>query len=174
MRNLARFVLVLMTVGANLARAQEWNCQTPECQGHKAGYDWGLSHPITEEDCDAAGQHYNSPSFAEGCRSAVVARRQYAAVRAALVPLFEAFAYGQQVAKENRALPAYCQSAYEFMTGADASVNVDLSAAIGFKSGCLDVANKQAKRIMKEDQKRAKGAAKQAAKQAKKDAKANP
>ncbi len=38
-------------------------------------------------------------------------------------------------------------------------------AAIGFRNGCLAVANKQAKRILKEDEKRAKDAAKQAKKQ---------
>ena len=44
--------------------------------------------------------------------------------------------------------------------------------AIGFKNGCLEVANKQAKRIIKEDERRAKDAAKQAKKQAQEQAKA--
>jgi len=52
------------------------------------------------------------------------------------------------------------------MTSQDASVKVDLVGAIGFKNGCLEIAKKQAKRMIKEDEKRAKDAAKQAKKQA--------
>jgi hypothetical protein len=52
------------------------------------------------------------------------------------------------------------------MTSPDAAVKVDTVAAIGFKNGCLEVANKQAKRIMRENEKRAKDAARQAKKQA--------
>lgn len=82
------------------------------------------------------------------------------------MPLFQAYSFGQQVAKESRLLPSDCQSAYDSMTSPDASVKVDNVAAIGFKNGCLAVAKKQAKRIIKENEKRAKDAAKQTKKQA--------
>lgn len=40
--------------------------------GHQAGYDWAESNDITDEsDCEAAGDHSNSPSFAEGCEAYV-------------------------------------------------------------------------------------------------------
>jgi hypothetical protein len=52
------------------------------------------------------------------------------------------------------------------MTSPDAPVNVDLVAAIGFRNGCLQVEKKQPKRIIKENEKRAKEAAKPAKKQA--------
>ncbi len=91
---------------------------------------------------------------------------RFAAAREALMPLFQAYALGQQVAKESRALPSDCQSAYDSMTSPAASVEVDTLTAIGFKNGCLEVAKKQAKRILKEDEKRAKETAKQAKKQA--------
>jgi hypothetical protein len=120
---------------------------------------------VTEQNCDAAGEHYNSPSFAEGCRTAVITKQRIAAAREMLMPLFQAYAFGQQVAKGSRALPTDCQSAYDSMTGPDTAVKVDTVAAIGFRNGCLEVGNKQAKRIIKEDKKRAKEAAKQAKKQ---------
>jgi hypothetical protein len=145
--------------------AQDWNCQTPECVGHKAGYEWAASRPVTKQDCETAGEHYNSPSFAEGCKTAVMAKQRFAEAREKLMPLFEAYAFGQQMAKENRLLPIDCQSAYDSMTSPDASMKVDTLAAIGFKNGCLETAKKQAKRITKENQKRAKEAAKQAKRQ---------
>jgi len=138
----------------------------PESVGHKAGYEWAASRPVSEQDCDTAGEHYNSPSFAEGCKTAVIAKQRWVAARETLMPLFQAYALGQQVATEARALPSDCQSAYDSMTSPDASVKVDTVEAIGFKNGCLQVAKKQAKRILKEDEKRAKEAAKQAKKQA--------
>jgi len=165
MRKIGCFVLALLSASASLAAAQEWNCQTPECLGHKAGYDWALNRAVTEEECDVAGEHYSSPSFAQGCRSAVIAKRQFMAAREALTPLFQAYALGQRMAKESRALPTDCQSAYDSMTSPDAAVKVDAVAAIGFKNGCLEVAKKQAKRIIKEDERRAKDAAKQAKRQ---------
>ncbi|MGA2003440.1 MAG: hypothetical protein ABSG70_08660 [Terriglobales bacterium] len=82
-----------------------------------------------------------------------------------MISLLQAYALGQQVAKESRSLPTDCQSAYDSMTSPDASIKVDLVAAIGFKNGCIEVAKKQAKRITKENDKRAKDAAKQAKKQ---------
>lgn len=160
-----RFLLVL-ALGVPIATAQEWNCQTLECVGHKAGYDWAVSRPVSEADCDTAGEHYNSPSFANGCKSAVIAKQRFAAAREALMPLFQAYALGQQVAKESRALPTDCQGAYDSMTSPDGPVKVDAVAAIGFKNGCLEVAKRQAKRIIKDDDKRAKDAAKQAKRQA--------
>ena len=149
-----------------MAGQDQWICQTPECLGHKTGYDWAASRPVTEQDCDAAGDHYNSPSFAEGCKTAVAAKRRFAEARETLMPLFQAYAFGQQMAKENRLLPADCQSAYDSMTSPDTSEKVDAVAAIGFKNGCLEIAKKQAKRIIKENEKHAKDAAKQAKKQA--------
>jgi hypothetical protein len=146
--------------------AQDWNCQTPECAGHKAGYEWAATRPVTEQDCDTAGEHYNSPSFAEGCKTAVLAKQRWAAAREILTPLLQDYALGQQMAKENRLLPTDCESAYESMTRPDASPEVDGSGAIWFKNGCLEVAKKQAKRITRENEKRAKDAAKQAKKQA--------
>jgi hypothetical protein len=41
-------------------------------KGHQAGRDWATDHPeATQADCEEAGQHYNSPSFADGCRSLI-------------------------------------------------------------------------------------------------------
>jgi hypothetical protein len=49
----------------------EYDC-TFDCSGHKAGYEWAERKTIYDgDDCDAAGDHYNSPSFAEGCRAYV-------------------------------------------------------------------------------------------------------
>lgn len=43
-----------------------------DCSGHEAGYNWAESHDIQDAyDCDAAGEHSNSPSFAKGCRAYV-------------------------------------------------------------------------------------------------------
>ena len=40
--------------------------------GHEAGYNWAEEHDIdNEDDCDAAGDTSNSPSFAEGCKAYV-------------------------------------------------------------------------------------------------------
>jgi hypothetical protein len=45
---------------------------TQDCSGHEAGYAWAEEHDITDGDaCDAAGEHSNSPSFAEGCHAYV-------------------------------------------------------------------------------------------------------
>jgi len=45
---------------------------TVDCSGHEAGYRWAEEHDITDgEDCDTAGEHSNSPSFAEGCHAYV-------------------------------------------------------------------------------------------------------
>jgi len=44
--------------------------------GHEAGYEWAERKGITDsEDCDAAGEHSNSPSFAEGCNAYVEEHR---------------------------------------------------------------------------------------------------
>lgn len=166
--SLSLFLLLFMF--PVLAQDQGWNCQTPECIGHKAGYNWGASNPVTEEECGVAGERYNSPSFAEGCKTAVIAKQRFASAREQLMPLFQAYAFGQQVARDSRALPSDCQSAYDSMTSPDSPMKVDGVAAIGFKNGCLEVAKKQAKRILKEDDKRAKETAKQAKKQSQTDA----
>jgi len=40
--------------------------------GHQAGYDWAQEKGIDDDsDCEAAGDHSNSPSFAEGCMAYV-------------------------------------------------------------------------------------------------------
>ena len=45
---------------------------TEDCSGHEAGYAWAEEHDISDGDeCDAAGEHSNSPSFAEGCHAYV-------------------------------------------------------------------------------------------------------
>ncbi len=45
---------------------------TEDCSGHEAGYAWAEKHDITDgDDCDTAGEHSNSPSFAEGCHAYV-------------------------------------------------------------------------------------------------------
>lgn len=45
---------------------------TGDCSGHEAGYRWAEEHDITDgDDCDTAGEHSNSPSFAEGCHAYV-------------------------------------------------------------------------------------------------------
>jgi hypothetical protein len=45
---------------------------TVDCSGHEAGYRWAEEHSISDgDDCDAAGEHSNSPSFAEGCHAYV-------------------------------------------------------------------------------------------------------
>jgi hypothetical protein len=39
-------------------------------QRAKAGYEWAEQHLIDDgEGCDRAGEHSNSPSFAEGCHA---------------------------------------------------------------------------------------------------------
>ncbi len=158
--------LMLLPLSVALAQVQEWDCKTPICEGHKAGYEWATSRAVTEQDCEVAGEHYNSPSFAEGCKTAVTAKQRFALARGQLLPLFQAYALGQEMAKESRALPDECVAFYDAINS-DPSSTVDMTlAAIGFKNGCLAVANKQAKRIMKEDEKRAKDAAKQPKKQA--------
>jgi len=62
----------------SLAPASEnSNSYTPSTSGdfgsgHQAGYDWAESNDITDEsDCEAAGDHSNSLSFAEGCEAYV-------------------------------------------------------------------------------------------------------
>jgi hypothetical protein len=45
---------------------------TVDCSGHEAGYRWAEDRSINDgDDCDAAGEHSNSPSFAEGCHAYV-------------------------------------------------------------------------------------------------------
>jgi hypothetical protein len=45
---------------------------TVDCSGHEAGYRWAEAHSISDgDDCDVAGEHSNSPSFAEGCHAYV-------------------------------------------------------------------------------------------------------
>jgi hypothetical protein len=45
---------------------------TADCGGHRAGYRWAEEHDIDDEnDCEAAGDNSNSPSFADGCKAFV-------------------------------------------------------------------------------------------------------
>lgn len=45
---------------------------TEDCSGHEAGYAWAEEQGVSDgEKCDAAGDHSNSPSFAEGCHAYV-------------------------------------------------------------------------------------------------------
>jgi hypothetical protein len=106
-----------------------------------------MNHLVTEQDCDVAGQHYNSPSFADGCKSAVIGKQRFALARDQLMPLFQAYVLGQQAAKESRALPGDCVAGYDAINTDPSSTSDMILAAIGFKNGCLAVANKQAKRI---------------------------
>jgi hypothetical protein len=142
MRKVGHFLLILLLLVSPVFAQDQWNCQTPGCVGHKAGYDWAASRPVTEEDCNTAGEHYNSPSFAEGCKTAIVFKQQWASTREMLTSIFQAYALGQQLAKEGRSLPNGCQSAYSSMTSPDSSVKVDTLLAMKFRDGCLQVANK--------------------------------
>jgi hypothetical protein len=43
-----------------------------DCSGHEAGYKWAEEKDIQDDaDCEAAGEHSNSPSFEEGCKAYV-------------------------------------------------------------------------------------------------------
>jgi len=45
---------------------------TFDCSSHEAGYRWAEKKGIQDgDDCEIAGEHSNSPSFAEGCKSYV-------------------------------------------------------------------------------------------------------
>jgi len=153
-------LLLLLTV--SVAKGQDWNCQSATCEGHRAGYSWGMNHDVTESDCDAAGASTNSPSFAEGCKSAVGVKAWIEA-RQLLTPLFQSYDLGKQFAKQNRSLPTDCE---EVNKSLERSLGEPSALTIFFRSGCLEQAKKQAKRIIKENEKRAKEAAKEATKQA--------
>jgi hypothetical protein len=44
--------------------------------GHQAGYDWAQENGISDKSaCEEAGDHHNSPSFAEGCTAYVEGQR---------------------------------------------------------------------------------------------------
>ena len=44
--------------------------------GHQAGYDWAEEKGIDNDGaCEEAGDHSNSPSFAEGCKAYVEHQR---------------------------------------------------------------------------------------------------
>jgi hypothetical protein len=155
-------LLLLLPLAVVCVQGQEWDCQTPECEGHKAGYDWGMSHDATEQECETAGEHTNSPSFAEGCRVGVRVRERLAAQRFAeareqIIPLVQGYMLGKQLAKELRVLPAECEEAYKSVVEAKGE-----SLAIPFRTGCLEVSRKQANKVVKE---RAKEASKQAKRQ---------
>ena len=155
-------------VPVTIAFAQGWDCHTPACEGHKAGYDWARSRQVNAKDCDVAGENHNSLSFAEGCRDAVSAKQNLDGIRGLLLQVGQTVPLGQQWAKDNRALPKDCEKVYAALAEEPTTPAAeDLTlAAIGFRNGCLEVAKKQAKRIIKEDENRTKDAAKQAKKEA--------
>src|SRR5271155_2020162 len=101
--------LFLLPLSVVFALGHEWDCQTPACEGHKAGYSWAMSHNVTEQDCDVAGEHTNSPSFAGGCKAAVQMQReqrlaaQLAESRLFVTPYVQEYLLGKKLAKETRA-----------------------------------------------------------------------
>jgi hypothetical protein len=153
-------LLLLLTITA--AEGQDWNCQSVACEGHKAGYSWGMNHDVTESDCDAAGANTNSPSFTEGCKSAVRDKAWTKSVQT-ITPLVQSYFLGEQFAKSNRALPMDCEEVYDTLQKSLGESSA--AVTIVFRNGCLDQAKKQAKRIIKENEKRARKAEKEAAKQ---------
>jgi hypothetical protein len=155
--------LALLPIAIVAAPGQGSNCQTPACEGHKAGYEWAMDHAVTEQDCDAAGEHTNSLSFAEGCKTAVKVKQQFATTRQFLAPLLQEYELGKQVAKETRALPVDCEEAYKSLSN---SFGPESLLPTTFRTGCLEIAKKQEKRIIREDERKAKDAEKQAKKQA--------
>ncbi|MGA2903386.1 MAG: hypothetical protein ABSD98_06125 [Candidatus Korobacteraceae bacterium] len=130
-----------------------------------------MNHDADERDCDIAGQNTNSPSFAEGCKSAVGVKAWIAA-RQQLTPLLQSYDLGMQFAKANRALPTDCNQIYQSIVTSEAYKSLATTQAqlplltTLFRSGCLEQAKKQAKRIIKEDEKRARQADKEAKKHA--------
>ncbi len=162
---LATFVALLLPFAVACVQGQEWDCQTPECEGHKAGYNWALNHDVTGLDCDTAAQKTNSPSFGDGCKVGVqvrerIAAQRFAEAREQIIPLVQEYMLGKQLAKELRVLPSECEEAYKSV----AESKGDLLAA-PFRTGCLEVAKKQANKVLKERAKRAKEATKQAKRQ---------
>jgi hypothetical protein len=164
---LATFVIVLLSLAVVCVQGQEWDCQTPICEGHKAGYSWAMTHVVTERDCDTSGEHTNSLSFAEGCKSALQMKRdqQLATdlekIRPWAVPMVQEYLLGKQLAKELRVLPSECEEAYKSVVESKGD-----ELAISFRTGCLEVAQKQAKKVLKERAKQAKEAEKQSKRQA--------
>jgi hypothetical protein len=147
---LATCVLLLQVVAC--VRGQESDCRTAACEGHNAGYNWAMSHGVTDDDCDMAGRHTNSPSFAEGCKSALQVKREQhfdvmtEQLRPVMTPLIQQYLLGKQAAKELRALPSDCEEGYKNALKS----NGDESSATFFRTGCLEVAYKQAKKVLKE------------------------
>lgn len=160
----AKLVWRLLALGSglllsvNIAKGQDWNCQSATCEGHKAGYSWGMNHDVTETDCDTAGVNTNSPSFAEGCKSAVRDKAWTKTVQT-ITPGLQSYSLGIQFAKSNRALPTDCEEVYNAL---QKSLGEYAVVTVMFRKGCLDQAGKQAKRIIKENEKRAKELEKQA------------
>jgi hypothetical protein len=161
LKKLCSPLLLFLTIA--VAKGQDWNCQSAACEGHRAGYSWGMNHEVTEADCDAAGENTNSPSFAEGCKRAVGDKAWTATVQK-IRPVVQSYFLGTQYAKSNRALPTDCEEVYNTLQkslgesyGAETTV---------FRSGCLEQAKKQAKRIIKENEQRAKKLEKEAQKKA--------
>lgn len=157
----AWLILGSLLVPLTVAVGQESDCKTPTCEGHKAGYTWAWGRVITEEDCDTAGENTNSPSFAEGCKAAVTVKQRFAPVDTTpVVDLLRGIGLGEQVAKDARLLPEDCQELYDGVTKLESKTDITM-VATGFRNGCLEVARKQAKRILEENTKQAKAAAKQ-------------
>lgn len=49
----------------NSLTRDDWDCSTPDCAGHNAGYDWAEENGITDPS-DCGGK---SESFIEGCET---------------------------------------------------------------------------------------------------------
>ncbi len=168
--------LALLPLTVAVAQVQEWTCQTSECEGHKAGYDGAMTHEATDQDCNTAGMRTDSPSFAEGCKSGLQAKREQhlaamiVELRPTMTPLIQQYLLGKQAARELRALPSDCEEGYKNAMEAKA----DESAATFFKTGCLEVARKQAKKIIKENERQANEAEKQSKRQTQEEARSAP
>jgi hypothetical protein len=135
--------------------------RVPHVKATKLVIAGGMNHDVTETDCDTAGENTNSPSFAEGCKSAV-RDKAWIVTRQKLTPLVQSYFLGTQFAKSNRALPTDCEEVYKTL---QKSLGQSYEAETTvFRSGCLEQAKKQAKRIIKENEKREKEAEKQAKK----------
>jgi hypothetical protein len=160
--------LVLLSLALTSALGEEWDCRTPACDGHKAGFEWGMDHLATMQDCDVAGEHTNSPSFADGCKAALIVKERFSATREQLLPLFQAYELGKEIAKEGRVLPSDCEDAYKSLV---VSVGSESLLPTPFRTGCLEIAKKQAKKIIKEDEEKIKRDEEKAKKPAREEAK---
>jgi len=120
-----------------------------------------MSHDATEQECETAGEHTNSPSFAEGCRVGVRVRsgsqRNGLPRHVSRSSLWFRDTCWEATGERATSPPAECEEAYKSVVEAKGE-----SLAIPFRTGCLEVSRKQANKVVKE---RAKEASKQAKRQ---------